>query len=123
MVHESRCDMISRLEREIADRLARYLAGDTSRDSFVDWFVIAMLDVGSSTGTTMARFAYAIDLVFAEFSGGFCAEDELQRRLSCILRERSFGLLPAWSATETSSSILEMSFETPQLSYQLVGAG
>src|SRR5215467_6938192 len=91
------------LERDIRERLAHYLAGDSTLERFQDWFVPATWNVAKSGPQGAARLAYAIDLRLAEYSNGDWLESELQKFFRDLLTNVDVGCPASRPSSSTSA--------------------
>jgi len=73
--------MQGRMEYEVRDRLAAYLAGDATLGDFQEWFVLSTWDLEETGNQTACELAHEIHLKLAEFSNGHWTEEELRREL------------------------------------------
>jgi hypothetical protein len=78
-------DMQHSLEFEIRDRLAAYLAGETSLHDFEDWFFPKTWDVDKLDDPALLDLVYQIKLDWAEFSISSRLVS-MGRKCLCILR-------------------------------------
>ncbi len=68
-------------DKEIRQRLARYIAGEISLDQFSDWFQPVMWDIENTGNSTAINLAYQVELCLAEASNGDWTETELKNLL------------------------------------------
>lgn len=72
-------------EAEIREQVANYLAGESSLDSFDEWFTGKTWNIHQHGNQAAQRLAYAIELRLAEHSSGHLGDDELDKELSELL--------------------------------------
>ena len=82
------------LETTIRRHLTRYLAGDTSLDAFIDWFVGVAWTIEESGGPEARELTYAIELALAEASSGLLTPQELRAELEALSRQPALNLDP-----------------------------
>jgi len=71
---------------EVQNRLADFLAGNSSLDDFEDWFVKQSWDVHKFQDFDLQRLIFAIELRLSEHSSGHLPEDALREDLRRILQ-------------------------------------
>jgi len=76
---------MSALTTELRDRLAKYLAGDTSLYDFSGWLAPVVWDIEERHDPEAETLAYAIFHPMAEQSSGYITEDHLRRLLHPLL--------------------------------------
>jgi len=77
--------MISGIDLEIRDWLARYLNGDISLHEFEEWFVPVAWSIEQSRNADAIELAGEVELRLAEFSNGHWTEDDLRSKLEpCV---------------------------------------
>ena len=87
-------------ELEIRDKLAGYLAGEMALDVFEDWFALALLKVNEIGNAAAIDLAYGIELLLAEFSGGYWTEGQLHKILLPFVQSYTVG---EWDEIHTAS--------------------
>ena len=90
--------MQTSLEAEIAERLARYLAGEISLRDLQLWFSAATWDVHEREDGRATDLAGEVELSLDEYTSGHLDEDELREEFGRLL-SRGPSDLPASSTT------------------------
>ena len=90
--------MPTSLEAEIAERLARYLAGELSLRDFQLWFSATTWDVHEREDERATDLAGEIELSLDEYASGYLDEGELRAEFGRLL-SRGPSDLPASSTT------------------------
>ena len=85
------------LEKSIRNHLAAYLAGNLSLNELQDWLVGATWNANESASSDAENLAYSIELVLAEYSGGYLTPDQLRSDLHEILKSADAGAKAAVS--------------------------
>jgi hypothetical protein len=76
--------MTDQLQNDIRERLARYLAGETSLDEFEAWFVPRVWQAQVTSRETR-ELIHSIDLLLAELTSGHLHASELADELRRLL--------------------------------------
>lgn len=97
------------LEFEIRDRLAAYLAGETSLRDFEDWFFPKTWDVDKLDDPALLDLVYQIKLDWAEFSNGDWSEKDLRSMLRSLAEKFTISASPTKLEYGTSSQNLHFS--------------
>ena len=80
--------MTSPLALSLHERLADYLAGDSSLDEFKDWLVGATWSIDEAADPAGMQLADEVKLALADESGGFLTEAELREELKPFVTRR-----------------------------------
>lgn len=75
------------LDFNIYEKLAKYLAGETSLREFEDWFFPETWDIDQIDNPALVNLVYEIKLCLAEFSNGDWTEAELRSMLRLFLKK------------------------------------
>ncbi len=81
-----------RLDVEIRERLAGYLAKQISLDEFKEWFIPATWEVEETGDRLSYDLSNEIHLRLAEFSNGHWTDDELRRIFSPLMETYSVNI-------------------------------
>jgi|SRR5208283_3371585 len=96
--------MISGIDLEIRDRLARYLNGDISLHEFEGWFVPVAWSIEQSQSAEAIELAGEVELRLAEFSNGHWTEAELRSKLEPLVSMYETELIPLAQQAHTTYS-------------------
>ena len=77
--------MPTSLAAEIRRRLAQYLAGEISLETFDRWFVPATRDIDATNDPDASALTWEIYLLLAEYTRGDRSDDDLRAALAPLL--------------------------------------
>jgi hypothetical protein len=74
--------MLSSIDQDIREMVARYVSGAVSLREFQEWFVPRIWNIDANGDAAGAQLANRIELLLAEYSNGDWTEEELRKKLT-----------------------------------------